>query len=159
MLQNDIQEREHFLFTLNWLLEVQRRHGASLSYSLANVCFQRRDVLGSVYGAPRAHRMLLDVSAALHRAFRRTDLVMRDHTDFWILLPLSSQESVFKRVREMVEIVSSLGLNIVERDIALFELGSGQIAADAPQDADEFLRYLKSRQPAKSQRLQEMQAA
>lgn len=158
MLQNDIQGREHFLFTLNWLLAVQRRHGASLSYSLANVCFQRRDLLGSVYGAAHAHRMLLDVSAALHKAFRRTDLVMRDHTDFWILLPLSSQESVFKRVREIVEIVSSIGLNIVERDITLFELGSGPIAPDAPQEAEEFLRYLKKRQPAKSQRL-EMQAA
>ncbi len=144
MSHDDIDAREKFLFTLEWLLAVTRRHAGGMQFGLAHVNYETPSLLGETYGAKRAAQKLDEVSHSLRSAFRKSDLVARDGADFWILVPFApAEEKLVDKIKYIVETASQGGLQIVERDISIFLLPNDAADVDANSSALEFLSYLK----------------
>ncbi len=140
--ENDVHEK--FLFTLDWLLAVTRRYSSSLEFGLAHINFENPGALGDAYGAPLASHKLDDVLLLLRKAIRKTDLVARDGADFWILLPhATGEEKLADRIREIVDLTSQSGLQIVERDLTLYSFPKGLPELEGEVSAYEFLSHLK----------------
>jgi len=145
MSQKDMELREKFLFTLEWLLAVTKRYTANLQFGLVQINFADPAKLGDLFGAQEANHKLDDILHCLSKAFRKTDLVARDGVDFWIIVPYAStDEKLVDRVRYIIDIASQIGLEIVERDISLFPLPLAGHNLDDDCSAVEFLAYLKN---------------
>ena len=69
----------------------------------------------------------------------------RDGTDFWILVPYTSPDTVAQKVTQLVEMASDAGLDIVDRDVAVFSMPDPEIMQNmAFNSAGEFLAHLKA---------------
>lgn len=144
MYHEDIEASEKFLFTLEWMLEVTKRYSGHFQFGLAYINFQHPRILGETYGAKEASQKLDEISRTLRKVFRKTDLVARDVTDFWILVPYSpADESLVDKIRYIIETASQSGLQIVERDISIFSLSSDMIRSCGNCSVSEFLAYIK----------------
>ena len=144
MSQENFDKREKFLFTLEWLLAVTKRYSGGLQFGLAHIDYKTPRTLGETYGAQKAAQKLDEVSRSLHKAFRKTDLVVRDGADFWILMPFSyAEEKLVDKIKYIIETASLGGLQIVERDISFFLLPNDSAELDANSSALEFLAHLK----------------
>lgn len=144
MSHEDLEARDKFLFTLEWLLAVTKRHSGGLQFGLAHINFETPKILGETYGAQKAAQKLDEVSHSLRKAFRKTDLVARDGTDFWILVPFTpAEEKLVDKIKYIIEAASQSGLHIVERDISIFLLPNDAATLDTSGTAVEFLAYLK----------------
>lgn len=147
IMQEDLDALDRFMITLEWLMALQERHPDALQCGLLHVCFHNKESLGEAYGARDAAQMLSELAHQLRLAFRKTDLVARDGTDFWILVPYTSPETVTEKVTTLVELASDNGLDIVDRDVAIFTLPDAQtISQLAFNSGAEFLSYLKQNQ-------------
>lgn len=140
----DIEASEKFLFTLKWMLAVTERYPDHFQFGLAHINFRNPKILGETYGAQKASQKLDEILHSLRKVFRRTDLVVRDGTDFWILLPYApSEEKLVDKIKYIVETASQCGLQIVERDISIFSLSPDMIKPGEDYSASRFLLYLK----------------
>lgn len=151
MSHEDIEAREKFLFTLEWLLEVTKRHAGGLQFGIAHIDYNNPRILGETYGAKQAAQKLDDVSRSLRSSFRKSDLVARDGTDFWILVPFApAEERLVDKIKYIIDAASQGGLHIVKRDISIFLLPIDAVDLDADSTALEFLKYLKKNRIALS---------
>lgn len=143
-MQEDIDALDRFMITLEWLMALQDRHPNALHFGLVHVCFHNKESLGQAYGARDAAQMLSKLSHQLRTAFRKTDRVARDGTDFWVLVPYTLPGTVTEKITKLVELASDNGLDIVDRDVAVFTMPDPQIINNmAFNSAGEFLSYLK----------------
>lgn len=134
-----------FLSILDWLLAMHVRHPAQMQFGILHVCFHEQQRLGMAYGAPAAHHMLNELATHLRQEFRRTDLVARDGTDFWVLVPYTEPATVQSKVVSLVEAASRNGLSIVDRDVAFFTLHEDWCDdANKRYSAKDFLAYIKA---------------
>jgi len=144
MHPKDIEASEKFLFTLEWLLAVIKRYSGHFDFALAHISYKHPSILGDAYGAPVASQKLDEFSHALRKAFRKTDLVARDGTDFWVLVPYTPvNERLVDKIKYITETASQSGLQIVERDISIFALSHDLVAPGTECSAENFLRHLK----------------
>jgi GGDEF domain-containing protein len=103
-----------------------------------------------MYGAKDAANMLMGLARALRQAFRKTDLVARDGLDFWILAPCTTPETLTEKVTTLVEVASDNGLDVVDRDVAVFTMPDAGILSNGPfAAATDFLNYLKANRDIK----------
>lgn len=142
MYQEKIEAREQFLFALKWLLAVTERYAGPIQFGLAHIRYENAKLLGDTYGAQHASQQLDDVWQSLRKSFRKTDLVARDGTDFWIIVPFTD-EKISDKIRYILESASLGGLQIVERDISFFSLPLDGIGPSDELSAEELLAYLK----------------
>lgn len=143
-MQEDIDALDRFMITLEWLMALQERDPNALHFGLIHVCFHNSESLGRAYGARDASLMLTQLARKLRLSFRKTDLVARDGTDFWILVPYTSPATVTEKVTALVELASDNGLDIVDRDIAIFAMPDLDILNNMAFDsASDFLSHLK----------------
>lgn len=143
-MQEDIEALERFMITLEWLMALHERNPGVLNFGLIHVCFHNKESLGKAYGARDASQMLSDLSHQLRQSFRKTDLVARDGTDFWILVPYTSPITVTEKVTKLVELASDNGLDIVDRDVAIFAMPDQEFISNmAFNSAAELLSHLK----------------
>ena len=144
-MQEDIVALERFMHTVEWLLAIYERNPNALPCGMIHVCFHNKQQLGQTYGARDALMMLAELSGKMRKTFRKTDLVGRDGSDFWILVPYTSPDAVAQKVSLLVEIASDAGLDIVDRDIAVFSLPEPEIMQNKVfNSAVEFLEHLKA---------------
>lgn len=144
MSQANIELREKFLYTLDWLLAVTKRYAPQVQFGLVHVNFSNPGLLGDTYGAQEAARRLDNILDAMKRAFRKTDLLVRDGVDFWILVPFTpASEELAEKTREIIAIATQNNLEIVERDISVFSLPFEVQELNRDCSATEFLAYLK----------------
>jgi GGDEF domain-containing protein len=144
MIREDIEARNAFLFTLEWLLAVTERYASPIEFGLAHIAYGNRQVLGDTYGAEEAVRQLIEVSRSLRQVFRKTDLVARDGTDLWILTPYTpATERISDKIMEIMEMASHHGLHVVDRDISIFSLPMADARQEANADILQFLMHLK----------------
>lgn len=123
MHEEDIQARERFLYTLEWFLEVVKRHSGRLQFGLAYIHYNHPDILGDTFGAKEASKKLDDVSHILRKIFRKSDLIARGGMDFWILVPYTPiNEKLVDKINDVVDTASRDGLQIVEHDVYTFSL-------------------------------------
>src|SRR5574343_150810 len=84
-MQEEIDALDRFMITLEWLMALQERHPTALNFGIVHVCFHDREALGRTYGARDASQMLCDLAQKLRQAFRKTDLVAKNGTDFQMI--------------------------------------------------------------------------
>lgn len=145
MHQSDIEAREKFLFTLEWILAVSKRYQDSpLRFGLVHISVGNSQGLGEAYGAHGASRKLVEVSHALRGAFRKTDLVARDGVDYWVLAPYTPPENISDKIMDIVREASKNGLDIADRNVAIFSLPLKEPIHEASGSAQGFLQAIKS---------------
>src|SRR3989338_6235228 len=153
MSLEDIEAREKFLFTLEWLLAVTRRYSEGLHFGLAYIDYEPPRTLSETYGAQKTALKLDEVLHTLRKAFRKTDLVARDWADFWILVPYTPpDEKLIDKIKYIVETASQSGLQIVERDISIYSLSPDMINPCEDCSASGFLAYVKENRTALARR-------
>ena len=141
MRQEDIDSHDKFLFTLEWLLAVTQRYSDPLQFGLVHIHYRN---LGETYGARNASHKLDDVSHSLRKAFRKTDLVARDGTDFWILVPYTqANEKLVDKVNDTIKAASQDDLHVAEHDINIFSLSQNVVKVCEGCSGAEFLAYIK----------------
>jgi len=147
-MNEDTAAWEKFLYVLEWVLALQVRYANNLRYSLVCISFHNQRALGDAYGARDAVQMLIELAAKLRRGLRRTDLVARNGTDVWVLIPFVTPESVLAKVGQIVEIAATNGLDIVDRDVSIYSIPDAGILEDnrfgTPQDFLEFVADKKN---------------
>lgn len=143
-MKSEIAALDQLKIVLEWLMALQERDPLSLHFGLVHVCFHDQQTLGAAYGAQDASKMLNELANKMRSAFRNTDIVARDGTDFWILVPYTSPETVLEKVSLLVRIASDDGLSIVDRDVAVFSLPDCDVVDGiAFASADDLLSHLK----------------
>lgn len=143
-MQTEINELDRFMVTLEWLMALEERYPNGISFGLAHVCFHGREKLGLTYGARDAAQMLRELSNQLRTVFRKTDLIARDGTDFWILVPYTKPETVTNKLSTLIEVASENGLDVVDRDVAFFAQPDPVFAAALGKETvRDCLAYLK----------------
>lgn len=143
----DIQLRSRFLDTLDWLCQVMIRHSGDFDIALLRIAYGDDNSLGEAYGAPEALRQLSLLTHDLQKTFRKSDLVGRDGTDFWILFPYTRfTDNIYEKLLDVLQESSHETLNIVNREIAIFELPVIYAEHQLPEEGLELLHYLKLHQ-------------
>lgn len=121
LLTNDQQARVVFLTTLDWLLLVVKRYADQFNFALVKIAYGDANELGETYGASEASKQLIAMTADLQKAFRKTDLVARNGSDFWVIFPYTPfSENIYEKIVTVMEDVHHDGLNVVDREIAIF---------------------------------------
>jgi len=139
-MKEDSNAWERFLHVLDWVLAVQARYATDLRHSLVRIRFHDHKALGDAYGARDALDMLMRFAAQLQHALRKTDLVARNGTDIWVLIPFVTPESVLSKVSQIVDIASTNGLDIVDRDLSVFTIPDADgLEKLAFENAERFL--------------------
>jgi GGDEF domain-containing protein len=142
-MNEDTAAWEKFLYVLEWVLAVQMRYATNLRHSLVCINFHDQKTLGDTYGAKDALHMLIDLAKQLRVSMRKTDLVARSGTVIWVLIPFVTPESVLSKVSQIVEIAATNGLDIVDRDIAIFSVPDAGILEDHKfATAQDFLDFI-----------------
>jgi hypothetical protein len=142
-LHADDQAWEKFLYVLDWLLALQARYAASLRHSLVCVRFHDEQTQIDTHGARITLNMVVSLAREIGQALRRTDLVARDGTTIWALIPFVTPETVLSKVAQIVDIAADQGLNIVDRDLSVFSVpDAGFLERLEFEGAREFLDLL-----------------
>lgn len=153
MYKQNADARENFLFALEWLLAVTKRYSGPLQFGLAHFSYANPRLLGETYGAKSASQQLDEVLDSVHKAFRKTDLVMRDGTDFWLIVPFTAaDEKIADKIKYILDSAKLAGLQIVERDIAFFSLPLKGVAVNDDLPPADFLAFLKKNHTALANR-------
>jgi hypothetical protein len=145
---SDIQLCSRFIDTLDWICQVLIRHSDDFNVALVKIAYGDDNSLGEAYGAPEALRQLSSLTHDLQNSFRRSDLVGREGTDFWILFPYTPiTDNVYDKLLDVLQGSSHASLNIVEREIAIFELPViYQKAIVKPDTGLALLQHVKANQ-------------
>jgi hypothetical protein len=145
LILNDIESRRVFLFTLEWLLALMERYTSPLQFGLVHIEFGSHHELGEAVGVHEAFKQLASLTASLTNAFRKTDIVARDATDFWVIVPYTNDvENINEKILDIFETAKHHGLKVVDREISIFELPlNADKTSNIPSHALEFLAYLK----------------
>jgi GGDEF domain-containing protein len=142
-MNEDTAAWEKFLYVLEWVLALQARYATNLRHSLVRISFHDQKALGDTYGAKVALQMLVDLATRLRQSMRKTDLVARDGTSIWVLIPFVTPESVLAKVTQMVEIAADNGLDIVDRDLSVFSIpDAGILEGLSFKSAQDFLELI-----------------
>ena len=125
MIRQDAEARTVFLSTLDWLVAVSTRYSSPIEFGLVHISFGNRNELGETYGAQDAARQLAELTYSLKKAFRRTDMVARNGTDYWIIVPFASAtEKISEKVFEILQSAKHNGLLVVDRGTSIFTLSA-----------------------------------
>jgi hypothetical protein len=103
---------EQFMVVLDWLIN-QRPDSAYSRFCVFRIAFENPQMLGSTFGAAEATRRLNQFGTLLAATVRRTDLVARDLSRFWVLTPECNAECVRNRLHEILTKVEEMGLDVV----------------------------------------------
>jgi len=104
---------DQFVVVLDWVIS-QRPDSAYSRFALFRIAFDHPEILGSTFGASEAMRRLNQFGLILASTVRRTDLVARDLSVFWILTPECNSEILGYRISEIIIKVEEIGLDVVK---------------------------------------------
>ena len=125
MIRQDMEARTTFLTTFDWLIAVTNRYASPIEFGLVHISFGTQNELGEAYGAQDAAKQLAQLTNTLINAFRKTDLVARTGTDYWIIVPYSpATETILDKVVGILESAEHDGLHVVDRKASIFTLSS-----------------------------------
>jgi hypothetical protein len=142
-MKEDTAAWDKFLYVLEWVLAVQMRYANNLRHSLVCISFHDQKTLGDTYGAKDALHMLIDLAKQLRKSMRKTDLIARNGTVIWVMIPFVTPESVLSKVSQIVEIGAANGLDIVDRDISIFSIpDAGILEGKNFNNAEDFLEFI-----------------
>lgn len=153
-MKHDAASWEKLLHVLEWIIDVKLRysgidvklgHADNLDFSLTYISFYDRVTLGNMYGAMMAFQMLVELDNELSRAMRKSDIVARNGTDFWVLIPRNEADLVVPKISRIVEIAAKNGLDVVDYGISTFAFQDNNILKQNSLDSPLiFLEYVKN---------------
>jgi hypothetical protein len=145
MVLDDLTAHDRFMVMLEWVLALEKRHADALQPGLVHIKYDPQDIRDLSFGAGDAAQKLSEVADCLTHAFRGSDLIAREGTDFWILTPFTQMDPVMEKVRQVISSAPKQGLAIAHSDVRIYllrdHLGGAASKIKAAQD---FLDYLKS---------------
>ena len=103
---------DQLVVVLDWVI-CQRPDSAYSRFGLFRIGFDNPEILGSTFGASDAMRRLNQFGKILAATVRRTDLVARDLSVFWILTPECNSEIMGCRIKEILIKIEEIGLDVV----------------------------------------------
>ncbi len=103
---------DQFVVVLDWVIS-QRPDSAYSRFGMFRIAFENPEILGHTFGASEAVRRLNQFGSILASTVRRTDLVARDHSVFWVLTPECNSEILGNRIREILIKVEEIELDVV----------------------------------------------
>ena len=145
LLKKEIESRRAFLFTLEWLLALLNRYSSSIQFDLVHIELGSDHELGEAFGAQEAFKQLALLTTSLTNDFRKTDIITRNVTDYWIIVPYdSNREQIQTKIVDIFQASKHKDLNIINREISIFSLPlDSSEAITNLTSATEFLEYLK----------------
>lgn len=148
MMIEDIEARSNFLATLEWLMAVAVRYNCPIELGLIHIEYGHKNELGEAYGAQDAVNQLAEVTQHLRKVFRKTDLVGRNGSNFWVIVPYTpSSEKLSDKVKEILGGIEHEGLRVVNPEISVFNLTDHMAGLDKRQkefSSIDFLEHLKA---------------
>lgn len=146
LIKKEIESRRAFLFTLEWLLALLNRYASSIQFDLVNIELGSDHELGEAFGVQEAFKQLALLTTSLNNDFRKTDLITRNVTDYWIIVPYdSNREQIKSKIVSIFNASKHKNLNIINREISIFSLPLATSEAISNlTTAIEFLEYLKA---------------
>ncbi len=146
LIKKEIESRRVFLFTLEWLLALLNRYSSSIQFDLVHIELGSDHELGEAFGAQEAFKQLALLTTSLAQDFRKTDIMTRNVTDYWIIVPYdSNREQIQTKIVDIFHATKHKDLNIINREIAIFSLPlAASEAISNISSAIEFLEYLKA---------------
>lgn len=145
-IKKEIEARRAFLFTLEWLLALLNRYSSSIQFDLVHIELGSDHELGEAFGVQEAFKQLALLTTSLTNDFRKTDLIARHVTDYWIIVPYdSNREQIQTKIVDIFKATKHKDLNIINREISIFSLPLSKTEAITNlTSAIEFLEYLKT---------------
>lgn len=147
MILKDIEAKEHFVRTLEWIMAVTHRYSSPIQFGLVHIAHGNGNEISETYGVQEAVRQLVAVTDSLRNAFRKTDLVARDGSDFWVIVPYTpATEKIYDKVVKILQDADHDGLHIVDRETSIFSLpmDMAELGKELSNlTALEFLTHLK----------------
>lgn len=145
LLQREIESRRIFLFTLEWLLALLNRYASSIQFDLVHIELGSDHELGETFGVQEAFKQLALLTTSLTQDFRKTDVITRYVTDFWIIIPYdSNKERIQNKILDIFLKSKHHDLNLINREISIFSLPmTNSEAISSLTNGLEFLQYLK----------------
>lgn len=144
LIEKEIEARRFFFYTLEWLLALLNRYSSSIQFDLVLIELGSDD-LGETFGAQEALNQLAQLTTSLTNDFRKTDIITRYVTDYWIIVPYDSNiEQIQTKIEDIFQASEHQKLRSINREISIFTLP--MTSADAMRhltSATEFLTYLK----------------
>lgn len=146
LIKKEIESRRAFLFTLEWLLALLNRYASSIQFDLVHIELGSDHELGEAFGVQEAFKQLALLTTSLTNDFRKTDIISRHVTNYWILVPYdSNREQIQTKIVDIFRASKHKDLNIINREISIFSLPlATSEAMPNPTSAIEFLEYLKA---------------
>lgn len=146
LIKKEIESRRAFLFTLEWLLALLNRYSSSIQFDLVHIELGSDHELGEAFGVQEAFKQLALLTTSLTNDFRKTDIITRNVTDYWIIVPYdSNREQIQTKIVDIFNASKHQDLNIINREISIFSLplASSETITNLTS-AIEFLEYLKA---------------
>ncbi|HEY9268606.1 MAG TPA: diguanylate cyclase [Methylotenera sp.] len=146
LIKKEIEARRAFLFTLEWLLALLNRYASSIQFDLVHIELGSDHELGETFGAQEAFKQLALLTTSLTNDFRKTDIITRHVTNYWILVPYdSNREQIQTKIVDIFRAAKHKDLNIINREISIFSLplDAAETTTNS-RSAIEFLEYLKT---------------
>lgn len=150
LIKKEIESRRAFLFTLEWLLALLNRYASSIQFDLVHIELGSDHELGEAFGVQEAFKQLALLTTSLTNDFRKTDIISRHVTNYWILVPYdSNREQIQTKIVDIFRASKHKDLNIINREISIFSLplATSEVMPN-PTSAIEFLEYLKANKKA-----------
>jgi hypothetical protein len=150
LIKKEIESRRAFLFTLEWLLALLNRYSSSIQFDLVHIELGSDHELGEAFGVQEAFKQLALLTTSLTNDFRKTDIMTRHVTDYWIIVPYdSNREQIQTKIIDIFHASKHQELNIINREISIFSLPlASSEAMTNLTSAIEFLEYLKANKRA-----------
>jgi hypothetical protein len=150
LIKKEIESRRAFLFTLEWLLALLNRYASSIQFDLVHIELGSDHELGEAFGVQEAFKQLALLTTSLTNDFRKTDIISRHVTNYWILVPYdSNREQIQTKIVDIFRASKHKDLNIINREISIFSLPlATSEAMPNLTSAIEFLEYLKANKKA-----------
>lgn len=145
LIKKEIESRRAFLFTLEWLLALLNRYSSSIQFDLVHIELGSEHELGEAFGVQEAFKQLALLTTSLTNDFRKTDIITRNVTDYWIIVPYdSNREQIQTKIVDIFQASKHKDLSIINREISIFSLPlASSDAITNLTSAIEFLEYLK----------------
>ncbi|WP_052177742.1 hypothetical protein [Methylotenera sp. G11] len=146
LIKKEIESRRAFLFALEWLLALLNRYASSIQFDLVHIELGSEHELGEAFGAQEAFKQLALLTTSLTNDFRKTDLITRHVTDYWIIVPYDSdKEQIQNKIVDIFNAAKHKDLNVINREISIFSLPLASVESITKfASAIEFLTYLKT---------------
>ncbi len=139
---------DDFISLVEWLVR-QRSEPTRWRFCVFRVGFESPELIGSNFGAQDGLRRLNQFGFTLASSVRRSDVVSRKLSVFWVLSSDCNTDSFSNRLQKLLGSVGDFGLDIVNCSVSAYVFPHPEVGqvSDGWQLLDTFDRLSQARRP------------